>query len=327
MNKLAIVIPAFKGKYFRKTLESISNQSCKEFALYIGDDASPDDLKSIVDLNCSHTPVVYKRFESNLGGRDLVAHWERCIDMTSDEEWIWLFSDDDVMSEDCVEGFYEILEKYDKESAICKVFRYNLFITDADLSVLQKYETPAEFSVEYFLQSYFITHNLRNRAVEFIFSKTVYIENNRFVNFPLGWGSDTATMLKFGQSSGFVTIQKGDVFWRDSAYNISSKSDAKINEQKPFAISLFLIWVIDFIRVYGGSKFHKKLIYNILYFLPSLPSLSRINEKYKKKDKLYYEILVWVVFIKIKRLLRIHKIKYMVLQIKNSGSPVPRSYK
>ena len=312
MNRLAIVIPAYKSKFFRQTLESISNQSCKDFTLYIGDDASPDDIKSLVDLNCSHTPAVYKRFEENLGGIDLVAHWERCIDLIGDEEWIWLFSDDDVMSENCVEGFYESLEKFDNGIAIDKVFRFNLSVTDAELNLLQKYVTPEDFSVEYFLESYFINHTLRNKAVEFIFSKKAYNENGRFVNFPLAWGSDTASMLKLGQSAGFVTIGKGEVSWRDSGYNVSSSSDAKINNQKPYITNLFLKWVIDFIKVYKGSKFHKKLIYHILYIFPSLPPLNNVKEIYTEKDKLYYKILGWIVFIKIKRMLRVHKIKMML---------------
>ena len=313
MDKLAIVIPAYKVIFLHHTLTSISNQTCKDFTLYIGDDSSPDDIKSIVDLYCNRISIIYKRFEDNLGETDLVAHWERCIDLTRDEEWIWLFSDDDVMSENCVEGFYEMLARYDNEISLNKVFRFNLSITDADLNLLRRYVTPQDFSVEYFLESYFTNHNFRNKGVEFIFSKKAYSEKEKYVNFPLAWGSDTATMLKYGQSAGFVTIEKGQVFWRDSGYNVSSSSDPKINNQKPYITNLFLKWVIDFIKVYKGSQFHEKLIYHILYFFPSLPSLNNVKEIYTDKDKLYYKILGWIVFIKIKRIFRVHKIK-MILQ-------------
>lgn len=40
--KLAIVIPFFKLDYFEKTLESLANQTNKNFNLYIGDDFSPE---------------------------------------------------------------------------------------------------------------------------------------------------------------------------------------------------------------------------------------------------------------------------------------------
>lgn len=42
IKKLAIVIPAYKGRFLKETLDSIAVQAHKdEFVLYIGDDASP----------------------------------------------------------------------------------------------------------------------------------------------------------------------------------------------------------------------------------------------------------------------------------------------
>ena len=80
---LAIVIPAYKKTYLQKTLESIANQTDKRFHLYIGDDCSPYDLKSIVEEFSDRIPLTYHRFKENLGGKDLVAHWERCIALTT----------------------------------------------------------------------------------------------------------------------------------------------------------------------------------------------------------------------------------------------------
>ena len=43
IKKLAIVIPAYKGRFLKETLDSIAVQAHKdEFVLYIGDDASPE---------------------------------------------------------------------------------------------------------------------------------------------------------------------------------------------------------------------------------------------------------------------------------------------
>ena len=91
-NKLAIIIPAYKACFFREVLDSIVRQSNRDFTVYIGDDASPDDLESIVSDYKDKLDIFYFRFEQNWGGRDLVAHWERCIEL-SDEPLVWLFSD------------------------------------------------------------------------------------------------------------------------------------------------------------------------------------------------------------------------------------------
>jgi glycosyltransferase involved in cell wall biosynthesis len=102
MSKLAIVIPAYKRMFFNKALSSIAKQTNKNFTLYIGDDCSPDNLYSVVQQFENIIDIVYKRFDDNLGARDLVAQWERCIDLVGDEKWIWLFSDDDMMDPTCV---------------------------------------------------------------------------------------------------------------------------------------------------------------------------------------------------------------------------------
>ena len=101
-NNLAIVIPAYKSTFLAAALDSIAAQTCKDFILYIGDDCSPNNLGEIVDGYRDKINLVYKRFDTNLGGKDLVAQWERCIDMTQGEDWLWLFSDDDVMEKNCV---------------------------------------------------------------------------------------------------------------------------------------------------------------------------------------------------------------------------------
>lgn len=109
---LAIIIPTYKESFLDAALDSIAAQTCQDFTLYIGDDyCSPYDLKSIVDRYRDKIHLVYKRFDTNMGGKDLVAQWERCIDMSQDEEWIWLFSDDDVMEASCVENFYKSLQE------------------------------------------------------------------------------------------------------------------------------------------------------------------------------------------------------------------------
>lgn len=49
MKKLAIIIPAYKPRFLQETLDSIAKQNSHEFTVYIGDDASPYPLKTIVD--------------------------------------------------------------------------------------------------------------------------------------------------------------------------------------------------------------------------------------------------------------------------------------
>lgn len=85
---LAVVIPAYKGKYFGETLESLARQSDVDFNVYIGDDCSPEPLAEIVARFNDRLHIRYVRFEENLGGRDLVAQWNRCLALAGREEFV-----------------------------------------------------------------------------------------------------------------------------------------------------------------------------------------------------------------------------------------------
>ena len=49
MVKYSFVLPAYKARFFREAIESILNQTYSEFELIIVNDASPEDLDSIVN--------------------------------------------------------------------------------------------------------------------------------------------------------------------------------------------------------------------------------------------------------------------------------------
>ena len=109
LNDLAIIIPAFKGIYLRDALNSLASQQDKRFRVYVGDDASPEDLRSICGNYKDCLDLHYHRFEHNLGGSALAKHWNRCIAL-SNEQWLWLFSDDDIADASCSTAFRQALE-------------------------------------------------------------------------------------------------------------------------------------------------------------------------------------------------------------------------
>lgn len=127
---MAIVIPAYKGRFLKETLDSIAVQAHKdEFVLYIGDDASPERLDKIVESYQNKVNLVYHRFSENMGGKDLVAHWERCIQLSA-EPFIWLFSDDDLMPADGVERVMEALSRPHHQRGY--FFRFPLAVIDGE---------------------------------------------------------------------------------------------------------------------------------------------------------------------------------------------------
>ena len=241
MSKLAIVIPAYKEIYFEKALSSIAAQTCKDFTLYIGDDASPNDLESIVEIFKDQIQIKYSRFNENIGSRNLVAQWERCIDLVKDEEWIWLFSDDDLMEKNCVKNFYHAISNYQD----IDLFHFNPKIINHEDTIIGSFIFPDLLTIEEFFygRSQLGYHSY---VVEYIFRKSHFMAMGRFENFDLGWGSDDALWIKLGKRKGIKTIDEAKVFWRISPYNISlNNQDKKILKRKFYAKIEYSNWVIQ----------------------------------------------------------------------------------
>jgi glycosyltransferase involved in cell wall biosynthesis len=243
MSRLAIVIPAYKKVYLDKTLLSIANQTCNDFTLYIGNDCSPYNLKATVDLYRDRINLHYHEFDENLGNRDLVAHWERCINMVRDEEWIWLFSDDDFMDTTCVENFYSVLDQHPYSD----LFHYNVTQVDAnDKNVKDLSSYPKVLTSEEYLKRR-LNGDFYSFVVEYIFRKSHFLNMGRFENFDLAWSSDDATWIKLSNRNGIVNIDNSRVYWRESQFNISPNNwNADILKRKFNSQIKFAKWIYDY---------------------------------------------------------------------------------
>lgn len=244
-SNLAIVIPAYKRQFFEKMLESVAKQTNTNFKVYIGDDASPEDLGSIVEKFTGKIDLLYHRFDVNMGGTDLVAHWERCIALASDEEWIWLFSDDDIMHPESVESFYKELRR----SPDKKLFHFNINVIDEDDNVIREAPSfPENLDISTFHLAKWKS-KLFSYVVEYIFSKEYLAEKEGFQKFDYAWHSDIATWTKLGHPTGITTIQGGGVNWRRSRLNITPNNrDPKIVKGKLDADIEFSEWVYHFYK-------------------------------------------------------------------------------
>jgi glycosyltransferase involved in cell wall biosynthesis len=283
-NLLAIVIPAYKRTYLQEALNSISRQTHKGFTVYIGDDNSPEDLYPLIKDFESKINILYHRFNKNMGGSDLVAQWSRCIDLTKDEPWIWLFSDDDLMDENCVSLFYETIEANKDE----ELFHFDVKIINENSIVTGKFQPFPQWLTSYDFFSKRINYELSSYVVEYIFSREVYVRESKFEKFDLAWCSDDATWIKFGKRKGIHTIKGAFVRWRYSQINISSKvEDRKTILRKLASSEAYLKWVKQFFAqnnfIDHTSKF-EKLKWMLHQFVET--SVLPLKEKQQLVDEL-----------------------------------------
>jgi glycosyltransferase involved in cell wall biosynthesis len=245
-RQLAIVIPAFKATYLKQALESVLQQTDNRFRVYVGDDASPEPVGDIVrGFGLGADKLLYHRFAENLGGTSLVRQWARCIRL-SNEPWVWLFSDDDVMDPGCVAAFYRELESAGDSFDLCRFNNNTLWMNGA--GQLQT-ENPSHPENE--TGSDFLLARLRDErtstAQELIFSRAGLARIGGIPEFPLAWTSDDAFIAKMGVRRPIRTISGPRITWRVSGQNITHKKTTQTGSQKMTASRMFVQWTQQFL--------------------------------------------------------------------------------
>lgn len=298
MKSLAFVIPTYRALYLKDTLNSLVNQTCQDFSVYVGDDASPDDIESIINEFWDRLDIIYRRFEENLGGKDLVGHWERCVKLCQDEEWVCLFSDDDILEPRCVESFLA----YDKKGQV-DVMHFNLSIINKEGQLLRECsDYPDIISPTDFFHK-LATFTIDARMPEFIFRRRTLLEKG-FVNFDLAWRSDNATVMSIAGKKGIATINGLDarVRWRSSDINLSSYNTHA--ERKTQATICFFNWYDNYLIETGQENpfsfvmYLKKIVFwleyrNVGQFMSSALCAGRKLHSAKGWRKPLYYILIF----------------------------------
>jgi glycosyltransferase involved in cell wall biosynthesis len=218
---LAIIIPYYKLTFFEETVESLSNQTDKRFKVYIGDDASPENPKDLLEKYQGQFDFSYHRFEGNLGGKSLVSQWDRCVALSKEEEWIMILGDDDVLEGTVVESFYKNQETFYGKTNVIRFASKKIFgkeIVDNAVFVHPVWENATTSFYRKFEKK------TRSSLSEYIFSRTSFLKYG-FYDYPLAWNSDDRAWLDFSDNKPIFTINESIVFFRLSSINISGRQD------------------------------------------------------------------------------------------------------
>ena len=234
---LAVVVPAYKRDFLEQALASLAAQTDQRFHLYVFDDASPADLEEIYRrvFPGEHPARRFVRFGENLGGRSLVQQWNRCVERTGGEPWVWLFSDDDVADHHCVANFYAALQADAAGGQHPLVYRFNTVTIDAAGAVLSLSPPHPEWEDEL----HFIYHRMRYQrnsyAPDYLFAREAFDRCGGFVEFPFALGSDDASWIAFSGGRPMRTINGAYVYFRLSGSNTSVvRSDQAVEKVLAF---------------------------------------------------------------------------------------------
>jgi hypothetical protein len=235
--KLALIIPAWKTSFLQKALESVERQTGTGFSVYIFDDAGPAGISEIVSPFLQrNADWRYHRFSENMGMDNLSAHWNRCIQKTT-EDWVWLFSDDDEMEADCIPAFFRAIESFPNH----QVYRFGLSIMDEKGQVSGGNASSPEIISGFEFGRMRFFREFSSAAVEFIFARSAFDSVGGFPQFPAAWCADDAAWISFSGADGIRFIPGPLVRWRFSPAGISGSGGAW-TEKKTKAAILFICW-------------------------------------------------------------------------------------
>lgn len=262
--ELAVVIPYYKIAYFEECLDSLANQTNKNFRVYIGDDASPENPIDIIDDFKESLNIVYHRFEENLGEISLTKQWHRCINLSKGERWIMILGDDDYISDNYVEEFYKNLDEV--EELDIKVIHFASRIVRSPSGELSKLYThpKIERSTDFFFRK-FLKFS-RGSLTEQIFRRDAFL-NHGFRDFPLGWGADNFAWLDFTNFGLVYGINSATAYFRISEHNIS-RGDYKENIKQKVKYDYFTIIINQYLNRFDKLqripllRFYERVVYN-----------------------------------------------------------------
>lgn len=108
MPKVSICIPSYNhGRFIADCIESIINQSFRDWELIITDDASTDDTDAVVRPFLSQdTRIKFHRNPKNLG---MVANWNRSFFLATGE-YVKVLGSDDFLEPDCLRRAVDLLD-------------------------------------------------------------------------------------------------------------------------------------------------------------------------------------------------------------------------
>lgn len=228
--KFSITIPAYKQKYLYEAIESCLAQTYKDFELIIVDDASPEDLKSVVE-RFQDSRIRYYRNEKNCGALNVVDNWTICLGYTKGD-YVICMGDDDRLLPNCLEEYSKLIDKYPD----LDIYHGMTEIIDENGNVTNMQEARPEREGMYSM----ISGRLRNSRLQYIgdwlFKRTTLEQLNGYVNMPMAWGSDDLTAYTIAKNKGVANTQIPVFQYRISSLTISNSGHYREKSKVQFDV-------------------------------------------------------------------------------------------
>ena len=252
--KFSITIPAYKAKFLKECIDSILCQTYKDFELIIVNDASPEDLDSIVN-KYDDSRIRYYKNDKNCGAINVVDNWNKCLNYAQGE-FIICMGDDDKLMPNCLEEYAKLIEKYPHLNA----FHARVIRIDDDSNIIDILEDRAEMESVYSL----MRHRLKSRQQyigDFCYRTSRLRDLGGYYKMPLAWTSDDITAYMMSSPNGVANSNLATFQYRINALTISKTGNFKIKME---ALNLAEKWIKRFMETMSPESIEDKEEYRML---------------------------------------------------------------
>lgn len=222
---VSIAIPAYKQKYLAQAIQSLLNQTISNIEIIIVNDRSPEDITTVVN-SFSDSRIRYYINEYNIGGKDPVANWNRCLSYAKGEFFAML-CDDDLYEPTFVEEMLKLASDF----PMCNVFHARVQVVNKEGDVVDFFPSfpSLENTSDYI---WHIAHRARKQTISEWMYRREYIQSvGGYEHVPIAWGADYLSIMKFAIHGGIASTTKFLVTFRRSGENISNTTDKNIDEK------------------------------------------------------------------------------------------------
>jgi glycosyltransferase involved in cell wall biosynthesis len=220
--KFSIGIPVYKATFLKECIKSVLSQSYRDLEIVIVDDASPEDIDSVV-ASFADERMHFYRNKKNCGAENVVDNWNKCLSYAQGDYFI-LMGDDDMLAPDCLEQYITLMSKYPGLG----IYHARTWIINEDSEVIELQEARPEYESVYSM----IWHRIKGGRVQFIgdfcFETSNLRKNGGYYKIPLAWGSDDISSYIACSKNGIANTFKPVFFYRKNIFSISHIGNAQL---------------------------------------------------------------------------------------------------
>jgi len=245
----SIAIPTYKGKYLKECIESILNQTYTSYEIIIVNDASPEDIDTIVKQFTDNRIKYYKNTK-NFGALNVVDNWNKCLEY-SKGDFIICMGDDDKLLPNCLQVYVDLINKYPD----LEIFHAWTEIIDENSNYKDIQAPRPERESTYSLIWNRWNGREKQYIGDFLFNTNRLKKEGGFYKLPLAWSSDDITATLISYPLGIANTQQITFQYRENRLTISSSSnyDSKLD-----AILLEKDWYQNFLKIPPQNEIDKK---------------------------------------------------------------------